>query len=85
MPAILTSCSPPRLTQSSLTVCKSVINFSAPGAEYLGSIPKNQTQPMMLRNHYGVDMGTGGLVLQAQSHEEFFAGQIAKNSPTDVC
>jgi len=40
---------------------------------------------MMLRNHYGVDMGTGGLVLQAQSHEEFFAGQIAKNSPTDVC
>jgi len=33
---------------------------------------------MMLRNHYGVDMGTGGLVLQAQSHEEFFASQIAK-------
>ena len=30
----------------------------------------------MLRNHYGVDMGTSGLILQAQSREEIFADKI---------
>jgi len=42
---------------------------------------------MMLRNHYGVDMCTGGLVLQAQSHKEFFCRsdrQIAPQTFVDL-
>jgi hypothetical protein len=31
---------------------------------------------MMLRNHYGVDMGTSGLILQAQSREEILADKL---------
>ena len=31
---------------------------------------------MMLRNHYGVEMGTSGLILQAQSREEILADKI---------
>jgi predicted nucleotidyltransferase component of viral defense system len=31
---------------------------------------------MMLRNPYGVDMGTSGLILQAESHEEILADKI---------
>jgi predicted nucleotidyltransferase component of viral defense system len=40
------------------------------------AIPSHDPQPMMLRNHYGVDMGTGGLILQAQSREEIFADKL---------
>ena len=32
-----------------------------------------QNRPAFLRNDYGVDMGTGGLILQAQSREEIVA------------
>jgi predicted nucleotidyltransferase component of viral defense system len=32
-----------------------------------------QTRPAFLRNDYGVDMGTRGLIVQAQSREEIFA------------
>ncbi len=31
------------------------------------ALPSHDRQPMMLRNHYGVEMGTSGLILQAQS------------------
>jgi hypothetical protein len=31
---------------------------------------------MMLRNLYGIDLGTSGLILQAQSREEIFADRI---------
>lgn len=31
---------------------------------------------MMLRNHHGVDMGTSGLMLQAESGEEILANKL---------
>lgn len=40
------------------------------------ALPSHDKRPMMLRNHYGVDMGTAGLILQAQSREEIFADKI---------
>ena len=40
------------------------------------SIPSYDQQPMLLRSHYGVDMGTSGLIVQAQSREEIFADKI---------
>lgn len=40
------------------------------------AIPSHDPRPMMLRNHYGVDMGTGGLVIQAQSREEILADKL---------
>ena len=41
------------------------------------AIPSYEPRPIMLRNHYGVDMGTGGLILQAQSREEIKADKLA--------
>ena len=40
------------------------------------AIPSYDPRPMMLRNLYGVDLGTSGLVLQAQSREEILADKI---------
>ena len=40
------------------------------------SIPSYQARPMMMLNAYGVDMGTDGLILQAQSREEIFADKL---------
>ena len=40
------------------------------------AIPSHEPRPMMLRNHYGVDMGTAGLILQAQSREEILADKL---------
>jgi predicted nucleotidyltransferase component of viral defense system len=40
------------------------------------AIPSYEPRPMMLRNHYGVEMGTGGLILQAQSREEILADKL---------
>lgn len=40
------------------------------------AIPSYQPRPMMLRNHYGVDMGTGGLIVQAQSRDEILADKL---------
>ena len=39
-------------------------------------IPSYEKQPMMLLNPYGVDMGTTGLVIQAQSREEIYADKL---------
>lgn len=39
-------------------------------------IQSHEPKPMMLRNFYGVDMGTAGLILQAESREEIFADKI---------
>jgi len=33
-------------------------------------------QPMVLRNHYGVEMGTSGLIIQAQSREEILVDKL---------
>ena len=40
------------------------------------AIPSHDVRPMMLRNLYGVDLGTSGLILQAQSREEILADKI---------
>lgn len=40
------------------------------------AIPSHDRRPMMLRNVYGVDMGTSGLILQAQSREEILADKF---------
>lgn len=37
------------------------------------AIPSHDRRPMLLRNPYGVDMGTSGLIIQAQSREEILA------------
>ncbi|ALI00592.1 nucleotidyl transferase AbiEii/AbiGii toxin family protein [Pseudomonas sp. FW306-02-F02-AA] len=40
------------------------------------AIPSYQPQPMLLLNPYGVDMGTSGLILQAETREEIYADMI---------
>jgi len=40
------------------------------------AIPSYDRRPMVLRNYYGVDMGTAGLIIQAQSREEILADKI---------
>lgn len=40
------------------------------------AVPSHDRRPMMLRNHYGVEMGTAGLILQAQSREEILADKL---------
>lgn len=40
------------------------------------AIPSYQPRPMMLLNPYRVEMGTSGLILQAQSREEIFADKL---------
>lgn len=40
------------------------------------AIPSHQTRPTMLRNLYGIDLGTSGLILQAESREEILADKI---------
>lgn len=40
------------------------------------AIPSHDPRPMMLRNIYGVDLGTSGLILQAQSRGEILADKI---------
>jgi len=40
------------------------------------TIPSYDRRPMVLRNHYGVEMGTSGLIIQAQSREEILADKL---------
>lgn len=40
------------------------------------AIPSHDPRPMMLRNLYGIDLGTSGLILKAQSREEILADKI---------
>lgn len=40
------------------------------------SIPSYRSQPMLLLNPYGVDMGTSGLILQAETREEIYTDKI---------
>lgn len=40
------------------------------------AIPSRDPRPMMLRNLYGIDLGTSGLILQAQSREEILANKV---------
>lgn len=40
------------------------------------ALPSYQTRPVALINRYGVEMGTSGLIIQAQSQEEIFADKL---------
>ena len=40
------------------------------------AIPSHDPRPMMLRNLYGIDLATSGLILQAQSREEILADKV---------
>ena len=40
------------------------------------SLPSYERRPMILLNPYGVDMGTSGLIIQAQSREEIYADKL---------
>jgi len=40
------------------------------------ALPSYDRQPMMLRNHYGIEMGTSGLIIQAQSREEILVDKL---------
>lgn len=40
------------------------------------SIPSYDKKPAVLRNHYGVNMGTENLILQIESREEIFADKL---------
>lgn len=40
------------------------------------AIPSHDPRPMMLRNLYDIDLGTSGLILQAQSREEILADKM---------
>lgn len=40
------------------------------------AIPSHDSRPMVLINHYGIDMGTSGLILQAESREEILANKL---------
>jgi hypothetical protein len=40
------------------------------------AVPSYQVQPMMLRNHYGIDMGASGVIVNAQSRDEILADKL---------
>lgn len=40
------------------------------------SLPSYEREPRMLLNHYGVDMGTDGLIIQAQSQKEILTDKF---------
>lgn len=40
------------------------------------AVPSYETHSMMLSNPYGIDMGTNGLVVQAQSREEIYTDKL---------
>ena len=40
------------------------------------AIPSYDSRPVLLRNHYNIDMGTSGLIIQAQSLQEILADKI---------
>lgn len=40
------------------------------------AVPSYEKKPMMLLNLYGVDMGTSGLIIQAQSREEIYGDKL---------
>ncbi len=40
------------------------------------SIPSYDPKPQVLRNHYGIEMGTSGLIIQAESKAEILADKL---------
>jgi len=41
------------------------------------AVPSYDARPVLLRNHYNIDMGTSGLIIQAQSRQEILADKFA--------
>ena len=78
------SVSEPVKTSGKVSTWKLTIE-TRPGQKHLAAqrihldicaIPSHDARPMMLRNLYGIDLGTAGLILQAQSREEILADKI---------
>lgn len=76
--------SEPVKTQGRVSTWKLLIE-TRPGRRHLPAqrihvdicaIPSYDPRPMMLRNLYGVDLGTSGLILKAQSREEILADKF---------
>lgn len=76
--------SEPMKTQGNVSTWKLTV-VTRPGRRHLPAqrihldicaIPSHDPRPTMLRNPYGVDLGTSGLILQAQSREEIFADKV---------
>jgi len=42
----------------------------------IAAVPSHDPRPMLLRNPYGVEMGTSGLILRASSREEILADKL---------
>jgi len=40
------------------------------------AVPSYDARPVLLRNHYNIDMGTSGLIIQAQSRQEILADKF---------
>lgn len=40
------------------------------------AVPSYEKRPLLLLNPYGIDMGTNGLIIQAQSREEIFTDKL---------
>ena len=40
------------------------------------AVPSHDVRPMLLRNPYGVEMGTSGLIIRAESREEILADKL---------
>lgn len=81
---LLVSVSEPVKTGGKVSTWKLTVE-TRPGQKHLPAqrihvdicaIPSHDRRPMMLRNLYGVDLGTSGLILQAQSREEILADKI---------
>ncbi len=82
--ALPVSVSEPVKTEGKVSTWKLTIE-TRPGQKHLPAqrihldicaIPSHDPRPMMLRNLYGVDLGTSGLILQAQSREEILADKV---------
>ncbi len=61
------------------TVTLSPQNRAAPMQKvhvYICDLPSCDIQPMMLRNHYGVDLGTSGLIMNVESKSEILADKL---------
>lgn len=43
---------------------------------YICSLPSYEREPMMLLNHYGVELGSGGLIVYAQSRREILTDKF---------
>lgn len=76
--------SEPKQSRRNVSIWKLTVE-TRPGSRHLPAqrihidicaLSSHDARPMMLRNMYGVDMGTSGLILQAESREEILADKV---------